>query len=105
MITHTTVKARRKLIAATIGSLALASLLVGATPAGAIVPGPNGLIAFESNRDGNNEIYVMNPDGTVEENLTNNPANDVFPAWSPGRHTDHLQQRPPSDRATSTSMS
>ena len=60
------------------GSLALA-----ATPAMAIVPGPNGLIAFESNRDGNNEVYVMNPDGTIEQNLTNHPANDVFPAWSP----------------------
>src|SRR5687768_15972172 len=38
---------RRKLIAATTGGLALGSLLVGARPAGAIVPGPNGLIAFE----------------------------------------------------------
>lgn len=73
----------RKLIAATTGSLAIAALLVAPTPSGAIVPGPNGLITFESSRDGNNEIYVMNPDGTVEENLTNNPANDVFPAWSP----------------------
>jgi Tol biopolymer transport system component len=73
----------RKVMAAATGSLALASLLIGATPAHTIVPGPNGLIAFESNRDGNNDIYVMNPDGTVEENLTNHPANDVFPAWSP----------------------
>jgi len=73
----------RKPLAATIGGMALVSLLVGATPAGAIVPGPNGLIAFESSRDGNNEIYVMNPDGTIEERLTDNPANDVFPAWSP----------------------
>jgi len=41
-------------------------------------------IAFVSNRDGNDEIYVMNAeDGTNLRNLTNNPAADTFPAWSP----------------------
>ena len=35
-----------------------------------------GTIAFVSNRDGNNEIYVMNGDGTGLINLTNNPADD-----------------------------
>ena len=43
----------------------------------------NGKIAFESQRDGNSEIYVMNADGTGEANLTNNPAIDTTPAWSP----------------------
>jgi TolB protein len=43
----------------------------------------NGKIAFESQRDGNAEIYVMNPDGSGETNLTNNPAFDTTPAWSP----------------------
>jgi dipeptidyl aminopeptidase/acylaminoacyl peptidase len=43
----------------------------------------NGKIAFESNRDGNNEIYVMNPDGSQQTRLTNNPASDGQPAWSP----------------------
>ena len=46
------------------------------------MPGVNGLIAFESNRFIDNEIFVMNSDGTIEQNLTQNPANDVFPAWS-----------------------
>ena len=75
----------RKLVARLIGVAGLvAALGVMAVPTGAIVPGPNGRIAFESSRDGNNEIYVMNPDGTVEQNLTQNKkANDVFPAWSP----------------------
>ena len=41
-------------------------------------------IAFESNRDGNWEIYVMNADGSEQTNLTNNPAMDTFPSWSPG---------------------
>jgi TolB protein len=45
-----------------------------------VVPGR---IAFQTNRDGNNEIYVMNGDGTGLTNLTNNPADDVVPTWSP----------------------
>ena len=42
-------------------------------------------IAFASQRDGNNEIYVMNADGTNQVRLTNNPANDESPTWSPDR--------------------
>lgn len=42
-------------------------------------------IAFSSNRNGNFEIYVMNTDGTGITNLTNNPANDEQPSWSPDR--------------------
>lgn len=44
---------------------------------------PRGRIAFASNRDGNFEIYVMNPDGSGQLRLTNDPAEDVQPAWSP----------------------
>ena len=40
-------------------------------------------IAFGSNRDGNGEIYVMNADGSGQTRLTNNPAEDAVPAWSP----------------------
>lgn len=39
-------------------------------------------IVFQTNRDGNYEIYVMNADGSNQRNLTNNPATDQFPAWS-----------------------
>lgn len=46
-------------------------------------PGENGKIAFTSNRDGNAEIYVMNPDGTGQTRLTNNAASDFEPSWSP----------------------
>jgi len=42
----------------------------------------NGKIAFTSNRDGNSEIYVMNPDGSNQTNLTNNSAEDVDPSFS-----------------------
>jgi TolB protein len=36
-----------------------------------------------SNRDGNSEIYAMNADGSGVINLTNNPANELYPVWSP----------------------
>ena len=42
-----------------------------------------GRIAFRSNRDGNGEIYVMNGDGSGVVRLTESPADDGMPAWSP----------------------
>jgi Tol biopolymer transport system component len=43
----------------------------------------NGKIAFTSDRDGNQEIYVMNNDGTGQTRLTNNPGVDNYPSFSP----------------------
>ena len=40
-------------------------------------------IVFASRRDGNFEIYIMNPDGSDQTNLTQHRANDLAPAWSP----------------------
>ncbi len=40
-------------------------------------------IAFTSSGDANRDIYLMNPDGTEWVNLTNHPASDIRPAWSP----------------------
>lgn len=40
-------------------------------------------IAFASNRDGNNEIYLMNADGSHQQRLTRTPGRDAHPAWSP----------------------
>ena len=40
-------------------------------------------IVFASNRDGNEDIYVMNADGTNPVNLTNHPSVDGSPSWSP----------------------
>ncbi len=42
----------------------------------------NGTIAFASERDGNEEIYVMDSDGGNQRNVTCNPASDFSPAWS-----------------------
>jgi TolB protein len=40
-------------------------------------------IAFTSYRDGDAEIYLMNPDGSGVIRLTSNPADDTEPTWSP----------------------
>src|SRR4029453_5386695 len=62
--------------------VALAVLVTG-RPAGATFPGVNGKIAFVSLRDGNQEIYVMNADGSDVQRLTFEQTADVEPAWSP----------------------
>lgn len=41
-------------------------------------------LAFASFRDGNYEIYVMNADGSGQQNISRNPAYDMAPSWSPG---------------------
>ena len=40
-----------------------------------------GRIVFQTDRDGNSEIYVMGCDGQDQVNLTNNPAEDKEPSW------------------------
>jgi Tol biopolymer transport system component len=51
-------------------------------------------VVFESTRDGQFEVYVVNPDGTGLANLTQNPADDVDPVLSP----DHSKVAFASDR-------
>jgi Tol biopolymer transport system component len=59
--------------------------IVGGNTAGlarAAFPGGNGKLVFETNRDGNEEIYTMNSDGTNRVDLTRNPTDDTDPRWS-----------------------
>lgn len=79
------------------GALVTVSGLLPLTPTP--IGGGTGKIAFSSLRDEpremtlatpgsyeeypNSEIYVMNADGSQVIRLTNNPAMDDFPAWSP----------------------
>jgi L-ascorbate metabolism protein UlaG (beta-lactamase superfamily) len=40
-------------------------------------------IVFQSDRDGNFEIYVMDADGSNQRRLTENSAGDYWPSWGP----------------------
>jgi Tol biopolymer transport system component len=64
--------------------LGAGALLVFAIPASAAASAP-GKIAFTSNRDGNDEIFVMNADGSGQQQLTftSAPADNNGAAWSP----------------------
>ena len=53
------------------------------TPTATPTPPFEGRIAFTSDRDGNDEIYAMNADGSGAVRLTNNYAIDRRPSWSP----------------------
>jgi len=70
-------------IVAVTAAVLAAGLVLGRSPAESAFPGANGNIAFNSYRDGNGEIYVMNADGSGQTNLTNNAADEREPAWSP----------------------
>jgi len=52
-------------------------------PTATLFVGGTGLIVFESKRDGNSEIYSMNPDGSAQNRLTNNTSDDTRALWSP----------------------
>jgi len=48
------------------------------------VPGPlEGKITFQSNRNGNFDIFVMNADGSNVTQLTSNPFDEYLPLFSP----------------------
>ena len=40
-------------------------------------------IVFVSTRDGNRELYLMNPDGSEQVKITNHRADEITPVWSP----------------------
>jgi len=75
---------RFRILAVTISLLLLATMLISCGgPTIPTTPAAGSRIAFESVRDGNGEIYVMDADGSNQTRLTNNPADDGSPAWSP----------------------
>ena len=78
-------------VAIAVGLAALAA----AESAAATFPGTNGKIAFVSDRDGDEEIFVMNPDGSGQTQLTHNTTLDRYPNWSPdGKRIAFTSSRP-----------
>jgi hypothetical protein len=77
----------------------LLAMVVATGPAAdAVAPGDRGAIAFVSDRDGNDEIYLMGPDGANPVNLTRHPSADRSPAWSPdGRRIAFVSDRDGND--------
>ena len=80
----------------------LGRLMANVAPKLAPTPAPKsatnaaagGRIAFMSNRSGDNEIYVMNADGSGQTRLTYNQASDFGPSWSPdGQHIAFTSNR------------
>lgn len=62
--------------------LNLLVLAVSVSPVFAKAP-TTSKILFTSARDGNREIYIMNPDGSEQVRLTDHPGNDLNAVWSP----------------------
>jgi WD40 repeat protein len=56
------------------------SIIPTPVPTPFLPPGGNGKIAFQRNQ---NEIFVMEGNGANQTNITNNPAVDGGPVWSP----------------------
>src|SRR4029450_11877873 len=73
----------RRWIAAGMSLLAVTTFLATLTARSeAAFPGEPGKISFDSTRDGNTEIYVMNADGSGQTRLTNELAIDRDAAFS-----------------------
>jgi Tol biopolymer transport system component len=77
-------------IPARVSHVHLLLCLLGISPAPASAQSGNpewspdgALIAFETTRDGNPEIYVMNADGSETTNLSSHPATEMHPSWTP----------------------
>ena len=63
--------------------LILSSLACGGVPVEEEEVAPPSRIAFQSNRDRNYGICLMDADGSNQQRLTNNSAWDLASSWSP----------------------
>ncbi|MAF10866.1 hypothetical protein CMK11_10500 [Candidatus Poribacteria bacterium] len=61
----------------------LAVVAIGAVSLALPSRGAESTIAFTSNRNGNMDIYVMDPDGGNARTVSRNDAWDWYPTWSP----------------------
>jgi Tol biopolymer transport system component len=70
-------------------AVAASGLVFGSSPVHAAFPGGNGVIACQTSRTGNSEIFTFSGTGTEVQatNITNNPATDSRPRYSPDGRT------------------
>jgi Tol biopolymer transport system component len=66
-----------------LAAIVVAGLVGAAHSARATFPGGDGRIAFTGNGSGNNDVYTVNPDGSGLVDVTNSPADDGRPDYSP----------------------
>src|SRR5688572_21134462 len=71
----------RRLICVSVAALGCFAALLGSPQPAEAFPGANGRIAFTSDRTGNDEIFTMNANLTVNR-LTRNTVTDHQPAFS-----------------------
>jgi Tol biopolymer transport system component/predicted Ser/Thr protein kinase len=57
--------------------------VAGTQPGAEAEEGVQPQIVFTTTKDGNDDVYVMNADGTGIRRLTDNPGLDFCPSWSP----------------------
>jgi Tol biopolymer transport system component len=58
------------------------------------VVSPDGqTVAFTSTRDGNYEIYLMDPDGSNQRNVTETPGKETLPQWWPDGELGYLVEQ------------
>jgi Tol biopolymer transport system component len=79
-------RASRLSTAVALGALAVVIALLPPARAPAVFPGENGRLAFQSDRDGNLEIYTMNADGSGVRRLTRHRDSDLVPSYSASGH-------------------
>ena len=70
------------LVCFALGSVLLYSIAIFITNLQAQPPRQR-VVVFVSNRDGNDEIYVMNSNGSTPRRLTENNKRDLAPVWHP----------------------
>ncbi len=96
---------RAKHVFAIVAAVFVGGLAAGVGPALAAFPGANGKIAFTSDRDGTNDIWIMSPNGGEPVNLTPDPpadeADDALPNWrADGRKIVFASDRKTPDNPT-----
>src|SRR4051794_23910231 len=64
-------------------AISVTQLTHNLAPDSQVSSGPAGRLVFQSERDGNPEIYTADVQGRAVKRLTNSPGRDEFPRWSP----------------------